>query len=249
MRGFIFGILSAMMLCAASLCAAQQQNPQTAANRAATVAPGQRSEWLSAFSGISINGRMHVRIIRNAAEEAPRITYDTKGELATKFKTTVDRNGILKIEEPVDPKRTTATEVTIWCNDIISLSVTAADLTCETPVTGDMFDLEVGGGANVTARFDVTDLAVTATGKSSIILSGAAKYMTLDISTAKFDGGELQTVSSIVNASHLAEVRLAVSERLEGTTSTSAKIVYSGVPHIIRAHTTMFGGEILPLEN
>lgn len=246
MKGFILKLLPAMMCLMPAAAAAQQ--PQTAA-RAATVMASPRSEWLGAFSGIAVDGKMHVRIIKNAAEEGPRIIYDSKGELSPKFKAAVDRNGILKIEEPADSKRTTVTEVTVWCNDIYSLSVAGADLTVESVIACDMFDLDVSGGANVTARFDVADLSVSATGRSSIVVEGAAKYMTLDISTAKFDGSALTTVSSIVDASHVAEVRVAVSERLQGTTSTSAKIIYTGEPHIIRARTTMFGGEIAPAEN
>lgn len=221
--------------------------PQTV-NRAAVVVPSPRSEWLGSFNGIAINGRMHVRIIKNAVEEGPRITYDTKGELSAKFKAAVDKSGILRVEEPVDSKRTTITEVTIWCNDISSLSVTAADLTLENTFTGSMFDLEVAGGANLKASFDVLDLAVTATGRSSIVINGSAKYLNLEISTAKFDGSLLDTVASIVDASHTSEVRLSVSERLEGTTSTSATILYTGNPRIVRAHNTMFGGDIVPLE-
>lgn len=253
MKGFIFHIISVSMLLLPLSVAAQvpQQTQQSApaAARAATVLPTPRSEWLGSFDRIVVNGRMHIRLIKNEVEEGPRITYDTKGELATKFKAAVDRSGVLKIEETIDPKRTTVTEVTLWCNDISSLSVAAADLTFESVIVRDLFDLEVTGGANVTARFEVTDLSVVATGRSSIIIDGSAKYMNLDISTAKFDGSGLSTVSSIVEASHLAEVRLSVSERLQGTTSTSASILYTGEPQIVRTRTTMFGGEIAPLEN
>ena len=250
MRNILFYILTAFVAWLPVSADAQQQTSQpAAAGRAATVVPTPRSEWLGSFKGISISGRMHVRVIKNLVEEGPRITYDTKGELSAKFKAAVDRSGILKVEEPTDPKRTTVTEVTIWCNDISSLSVSGADLTVENTIICDMFDLEVSGGANVTAAFEVTDLSITATGRSSLVIDGSAKYMALDISTAKFDGLSLSTVASIVEASHMAEVRLSVSERLQGTTSTSAKIYYSGQPRILRSRTTMFGGEIAPLAN
>ena len=231
-----------------TVSAQQPQHSEAASDRAAMLPAAPRSEWLGSFSGISVSGRMHVRIIRNAVDEGPRITYNTQGEMSAKFKAAVDKSGILKIEEPVDPKRTTVTEVTVWCNEITSLSVAVADLTFENTISCDMFDLTVTGGANVKARFDVLDLAVEATGRSSIVLEGQARYLHLDISTAKFDGTELSTVSSVVEASHTSEVRISVSERLEGITSTSANIRYLGSPQIVRAHTTMFGGEITPLE-
>ena len=48
----------------------------------------------------------------------------------------------------------------------------------------------------------------------------------------------------IADASHGAEVSILVTERLEATTSTSAKITYAGHPSLVRAHTALFGGEI-----
>lgn len=225
------------------------QTPQQPAvdHRTVPYVPAPRSEWLGSFSGISINGHMQVRIIKNSADEGPRITYDTQGDMSTKFRASVGRNGILKIEEPIDTKRTSVTQVTLWCNDIASLSVTGADLTFDSVIEREMFDLEVAGGANVTAKFNVADLAVSATGRSTLVVEGTAKYLRLDISTAKFDGLDLDTVSSIVEASHASEVMLSVSERLEGVTSTSAKISYKGSPRILRAHTTLFGGDISPV--
>lgn len=203
-----------------------QQTAATPAARIAAVTPAPRSEWLGSFNGISVNGVMHVHLVKQSSAEGPRIVYDTRGE------------------EPADPKRTTVTEVTVYCNDISSLNVAAADLSFDTPVQGKMFDLYVSGGASVRGCFEVADLAVEATGRSSVVIEGSARYMTLNISTAKFDGSALHTVSSIIDASHGAEVRIAVAERIEASTSTSAQISYTGRPDIVRCRTTMFGGEI-----
>lgn len=237
------------MLLLTPLCAvAQQVNTAPSVGRVASAVPGPRSEWLGSFSGIRVNGVMQVHIIKNAAEEGPRIKYDTKGEASPKFRAAVDKNGILRIEEPADAKRTTVTEVTVWCNDIASLSVTGADLTCENLISCQMFDLEISGGANVKATFDVQDLAVEATGRSRAVIDGSARYFRLNISTAKFDGSGLSTVSSIVSASHASEVQVSASERLEAETATAAMIIYDGNPAIIRTRTSLFGGEIVPLE-
>lgn len=244
MRRFILLIIPLLLLPA--LLAAQEQ-PQTAtASRHVVSAP--RSEWLGSFSGIDISGNLQLKLIKTSVEEAPHIRYDTQGETGSKFRTSIDKNGILKIEEPVDSKRTTVTQVTLWCNDIVSLRVAGADIEFDNAVAGDMFDLEITGGANVQAKFDVADLAVTVTGRSSLTVEGSSKYLRLEISTGKFDGADLLTVSSVVDASHTSEVLLSVSERLEAATSTSAKISYKGSPRIIRAHTTLFGGEISAVE-
>jgi hypothetical protein len=57
-------------------------------------------------------------------------------------------------------------------------------------------------------------------------------------------GFDLQTVAANVDASHEAEVRISVSERLEAMTSTSAKLLYKGTPTILRNKNSLFGGEI-----
>ena len=229
---------------------ASAQQPETAgAARLSQIVSTPRSEWLGSFDGITVTGNMHVRLIKNSAEEGPRIIYDTKGVTAGKFTAAVDKKGVLKIDEPIDDKRTTITEVTIYCNEISSLSVAGADFSFENTVTGKMFDLEVSSGATVTAKVDVSDLAAEITGKSCVVIEGAARYMKLNISTAKFDGAELTTMSSIIDASHGADVKLSVTERLEAVTSTSGKISYKGNPEIVRVRSSLFGGEIIAVEN
>ena len=65
------------------------------------------------------------------------------------------------------------------------------------------------------------------------------------VSTAKVDCTKLSVVSATVDASHSSELRLTVSERLEATTSTGAKLLYKGYPTILRDHAMIFGGEII----
>ena len=233
----------------ATLTASAQQAETAGAARLTEAISAPRSEWLGSFKGIAVTGNMHIRLIKNSQEEGPRIIYDTKGAAAGKFTAAVDKKGVLRIDEPIDTKRTTITEVTVDCNDISSLSVSGADLAFENTVTGKMFDLEVSGGATVTAKVDVLDLATEVTGKSCVVIEGTARYMKLNISTAKFDASELATVASIIDASHGADVKLSVTERLEAVTSTSGKIAYKGNPEIVRGRSSLFGGEITAVGN
>jgi hypothetical protein len=76
-------------------------------------------------------------------------------------------------------------------------------------------------------------------------LKGETKYLTLKTSTAKIDGSNFSAVSANVDASHSAEVRVTISERLECTTSTGAKLLYKGKPTILRDHSMIFGGDII----
>jgi archaeosine-15-forming tRNA-guanine transglycosylase len=108
-----------------------------------------------------------------------------------------------------------------------------------------MFDIGVSGGAMVSLYVKTLDLAVECTGVSRLTLNGSTKYLTMRVSTAKVDCSTLSTVATIVDASHSAEVRVVVSERLEATTSTGAKLLYKGTPTILRDHTVIFGGDII----
>ena len=240
-------ILIIMVVCAFMSVRAQQ--PQSAGESGtATVVSVPTSEWLGSFDKIYISGAMQVTLIRIPQTEGPKIYFDTKGSLTTKFKYEVDKKRQLNVIETVDSKRTTVTEVKIYYNDISSLTVSGANVTVEQMMDVDMLDLSVSGGATMRAKVDVLDLAMEVTGRSSVVIEGKARYMSLKVSTAKFDAVNLQTMATIVDASHGAEVSLFVTERLEATTATSANITYKGKPSIVRIHSSLFGGGILPVE-
>ena len=66
-------------------------------------------------------------------------------------------------------------------------------------------------------------------------------------STAKVDCTGLSVMSATIDASHSAEVRLVIQERLEATTATGAKVLYKGFPTILRNHAAVFGGELIDI--
>lgn len=236
-------ILALVAMCLPMTASAQQPESAGAARLAALVNVP-HTEWLGSFDRIYINGKMQVRLVKISGEDGPKIVYDTKGSTTTRFKVEVDKKGTLNVEESIDPKRATITEVTIYYPEIKGLVADAADVSFDNPFEAKMFDLEVSGGANLNAEIRVLDLQAEVTGKSSVVLTGEARYMRLNISTAKFDASNFSTVSSIIGASHGAEVSIAVSERLEAETSTSAKVSYKGNPAIMRTYSSLFGGEI-----
>ena len=131
------------------------------------------------------------------------------------------------------------------CFANISYSATAV---FEDAVEQKIMDVYIKAGANVTMDIDALDALVECTGKSRLKIGGKSRYFKLDISTAKMEGIALQTVAANIDASHEAEVRVAVSERLEAVTSTAAKLYYKGRPTIIRNKNSLFGGEILAVE-
>ncbi len=200
------------------------------------------------FSRLEISGRMNVRLKKVAPGETVSITYDLKGCITSKFKASVDKDGLLRIEERIDPKRLSTTDVTLYYDTLTDIQIAHATVVFEDTLHSRLLDLAATSGATVSLDVESLDMAVVSTGKSSLALSGTSRYFKLTVSTAKVDASGLQTVSAIVDASHSAEVRVTASERLEAITSTSAKLLYRGRPEIVRGKTSLFGGDIICID-
>lgn len=211
-------------------------------------ASGERSEWLPSFTGVHVVGPVKIRFVPAPADQGPRIVYDTKGIFTSKFKATVNKDKVLIISEKYDAKRQSVTEVTLYYNTLRSARFDGADVTVEQPFEATMFDLYISGGAVVTAAFDVQDLYLQLTGKSTLTLTGRARYLSVEASTGKLDASALDVTAATVMATHKAGVLLDVDERIEATASTGAKIRYRGAPPVLRGTTSIFGGEILSVE-
>ena len=204
-----------------------------------------KTDWLQPFTGVKIDGPMNVVMKRVATAEESKITYDTKGNITSKFKFELDRNGLLTVSERVDPKRISVTDVTIYYHSLKEVKISRAQVEFENEIESKIFDLLVSSGATVELALKSFDVAVECTGSSRLTLKGDTKYLTLRASTAKVDASGFPTVSATIDISHSAEVRLVVSERLECTTSTGAKLLYKGHPEVVRDHSMIFGGDII----
>lgn len=204
-----------------------------------------KTDWLTPFNSVKVDGPMNVVFKRVERADGVRIVYDTKGNVTSKFKFEIDRKGILVISEKSDPKRTTVTDVIVYYNHLLDVKIAHAKAIFEDCVESRLFDITVSGGATVSLNVKTLDIAVECTGVSRLTLEGESKYVTMRVSTAKVDCSKLSTISTTVNASHSAEVRVVVSERLEATISTGAKLLYKGNPIILRDHNAIFGGDII----
>lgn len=213
------------------------------------VASVPKTDWLVNFSRLKIDGPMNVVMKRVATADEMRITYDTKGCITSKFKAEIDKTGTLVVEEKSDPKRTTVTDVIIYYTTLREVKIAHAKVDFENTIDSQIFDITVSGGAIVILDIDCLDIAVGCTGRTLLTLSGKTRYLTMRASSAKVNCSKLSTTSSTVDLSHGAEVRLNVTERLEATTSTSAKLIYKGRPTILRDHTSIFGGDIINIDD
>ena len=204
-----------------------------------------KTDLLSPFSKLDIDGPMNVHLKRIGDGEDTKIVYDTKRYISSKFKASVNKEGVLRVEERLDQKRDDVTDVTIYYNSLSEIKVARATATFDDALECRILDMSVTGGAKVTIDVQALDTFIECTGKSSLVIGGSSRYFKLNVSTAKVEAWKLDTVSSIVDASHGADVRVRASERLEAVTSTSAKVFYRGNPEIVRGKTSLFGGEII----
>ncbi len=239
---FICTFVATVALAQNSGEAAAVTTPQPTAEQ---VVSTPKTDWLKAFDRIKIDGPMNVVLKKVATSAEARIYYDTKGNITSKFMFEIDRKGTLVVSEKSEHKRTTVTDVVIYYTSLRGVKISHAKVEFSDKIERDLFDLAVSGGATVNLEVKVLDTEVECTGSSRLTMSGSSKYLTMRASTAKIDCSGLSTVSSTVDASNSAEVRVTVSERLDAKTTTGAKLMYKGRPIILRDHNAVFGGDII----
>ncbi len=234
MKRFLLSIFA--ICCATNLMAQESTIPN----------PGPIKENLSSFNSIDVNAPIKLTLIKIDKSEAPYIIYDTKGCYTSKFEFEVQKkgDGILKIDERSDSKRDSVTEVEVYFNELTDISISKADVTVIGTLDTQLIDLYISNDSHFVADVDTLDIKVYASGKCCIILTGKARYQTVDISTADYNAAKLNTVSTVASSSHNATVKVNALERLEAKSSTGGKILYCIEPIILRSEITLFGGEI-----
>lgn len=234
MKRFLLSIFA--LCCATSLMAQESTTPYL----------GPIKENLSSFSSIDINAPIKLTLIKIDKSEAPYIIYDTKGCYTSKFEFEVLKkdNGVLKIDERSDSKRESVTEVEVYFNELTDISISKADATVVGTLDAQLLDIYISNDSHFVADVDTLDIKVYASGKCCIVLTGEARYQTVDISTADYNAAKLNTISTVASSSHNATVKVNASERLEAKSSTGGKVLYCVEPVILRSEITLFGGEI-----
>lgn len=202
-------------------------------------------EFLPDFTAIKVDAPIKLTLKKIAMGEAPYIIYNTKGVYTSKFVAEVDRKSrTLKINERSDPKRESITEVEVYFTELSDISISKADAYVDGVLTSQLIDIYISNDANFVAEINSLDLMVYASGQSRIQLKGCTHYQTAEISTAEYDARGLETISTRVESSHNATVKVDAVERLEAKTTTGGKVYYLSHPVILRSEITLFGGEI-----
>ena len=193
----------------------------------------EKSDWLPSFTTIIVDGALDIKLVQVSADQAPKVVYDTKGAADTKFRAEV-KNKVLQIREKQLSERTERTQVTLYYNQISGLTVTDASVEFADTLADKMLDISVNGSAKLKAQVALQDLDLHIMGSSEVELSGEARYLTLFVSTAKFEGSNLQVMAASVTAQSTASVQLHVTERLVVKSTTGAVVNYTGSPSLLR---------------
>ncbi len=205
-----------------------------------------RMEWMQPFVAVDIQGLVKVILNRVAEAEEPKVSYDTKANPDSKVKATVDKHGVLRIVERGLHNSTDTTILRVNYRRLESLKADGARVCFENAVEQLMFDAAISGGSVVELPLATTDAVVTVTGKCAVRLTGACRYLDLEVSTARVDASALKAHSARVEATHKADVVLRAVERLDASVSQAA-VTYLEEPTILRVQT-LFGGRVEPLE-
>lgn len=204
-----------------------------------------RSEWMPEFTAVKVSAAIEIKFVHVADTEAPRIVYDTKGAEDTKFKASVDKNGVLTISEKIMRDSRSNTVVEVYYHTLKSLEVSDAYAEFDGTLNEKMMSMEVTGGGKLTANVDIIDLEVGISGKNSRIkLTGTARYVEISASSGMLDASGLDAMSVDAVSSYGAGVAVRVKERLKASASTSATISYRGTPAIIKGRSSVLGGSV-----
>lgn len=211
---------------------------------AIAAASGEKTEWLPSFNGVIVDGLFKIKFIKVPVDQAPKITFNTKGVYDSHFKAEVNKNKILVVSERIGSREKSETEVTICYNTLEDIRIMGADATFEGPIDYPQAKCWFSGGAIVRASLDVKDLQMEITGKSIVILTGKVRYWNLGVSTGQLDATAVEVMSLKINATNKAEASISAPERLEASMSTKGHIICLGQPEILHTSNALIGGEI-----
>ncbi|MCM1151705.1 MAG: DUF2807 domain-containing protein [Alistipes sp.] len=189
-------------------------------------------EWLAPFERVEVDAAASIRFEQVSDGEAPSIRYDTQGD-DTKFRAEV-RDGVLRIRERIDLRRSRRTAVTVRYHTLRALTLTDAAASVEGVLTAVSFDLRVGARSSLQAELDVQDLWMELSGDSRAVLTGRVRYLTLDASTGSVEAAGMTCMSARVSAQNKARVRIQATDRLESRATTGAAIENAATPVLHR---------------
>ena len=207
-----------------------------------------RREWLGTFSSISLGGDMKVTLVPIEEGGQPMLIVKAEDRELSKLKYTINNKGELSVRESTNRKRTTRTEIEIHFVAVDAIEVVSSDVEVAGLIDVPILDIIVSNGGFFKAEIDTEDVMIKATGQSTVDLKGRARYLIADVTVAKIDLRQLESMSAEVQASQRGEVSVFCTERLAATANFGGTVFYRGNPSILRANSKLLGSSINSIE-
>lgn len=178
----------------------------------------------------------------------PMLIVKAEDRELSKLKYTINNKGELSVRESTSRKRTTRTEIEIHFAAVDAIEVVSSDVEVAGLIDVPILDIIVSNGGFFKAEIDTEDVMIKATGQSTVDLKGRARYLIADVTVAKIDLRQLESMSAEVQASQRGEVSVFCTERLAATANFGGTVFYRGNPSILRANSKLLGSSINSIE-
>ncbi len=194
---------------------------------------------LQPFGTISLDGGIWGSI-QQIPESAPAsLSICLNGNNADQVKWSI-KDSVLSIRFS-GTSRSNLPHVTIHYHQVGTLKLDAASVHFSDSLGTSLLSFLLQGGAKLTADVSCDDLVLDVQGKSSALLRGETRYLTIKARNSAVDTRELNAVSTTLEASAISEAFVYGSERLVLEARDGASIFYRGNPAILRKNTLRSG--------
>ena len=128
-----------------TVCLVQAQNTaETQANTPTqTSVSVPKTDYLAPFEKIAVSGPIVVKFCRVTNPDDIKIVYDTKNNIASRFRAQIDRNGVLHLTDRFDTKQfPVTTDVTVYHTNLKEISINQATATFDSILAVDTTNLK-----------------------------------------------------------------------------------------------------------
>ncbi|MDR0510046.1 MAG: DUF2807 domain-containing protein [Rikenellaceae bacterium] len=185
------------------------------------------------IKSVALSGRLSVEMVRSQGDSIVIDLYDSD---LSKLRWEVRKDELLvKLTVGSSNRNGRANVFIYYTKPFDNLSVSGSDVLIRERFNTGMFDVSLVNGAKLTATLDCMDVMLKSSDKSTAMLSGTAKYLTMQIDgKSRIDCRQMESVSVRVTASSGSEAYVWPQERGEFDARSSGMIFYRGEPTIYR---------------
>ncbi len=239
MKRFIL-ILSFIALCGVSMA---QMTLETKSS-------SESDTTLSQFKAINISASMLVTLKKVNDPSECRVSYDLMGNLDSRFEFLIDKDSTLVVREKSSTKRVKKSEMIIYYHTLSKIRISKAIVNFSEEFKGDIVDIRMLSNGSLAGEIDVNDMMISATNNGKLRFEGRCRYVDIEATlNSDINLGGVESLASRINASHGANVKVNVTERIETRVTAGAIVKYMGQPSIVRTSDALIGGDVFHVDS